>query len=85
MPAGILTDWHSVQFFCTPEISPTSCPKWHLDTLVLRVLRLPWLCHFSRIFCREPWERFRRWFWAVPDRFSFLWMICDFCRLCTWK
>ena len=32
MPAGILTDWHSVQFFCTPEISPTSCPKWHLDT-----------------------------------------------------
>jgi hypothetical protein len=27
MPAGILTDWHSVQFFCTPEISPTSCPK----------------------------------------------------------
>ena len=32
MPAGILTDWHSVQFFCTREISPTSCPKWHLDT-----------------------------------------------------
>ena len=32
MPAGILTDWHSVQIFCTPEISPTSCPKWHLDT-----------------------------------------------------